>query len=98
MAYNYKNPPLNYPKICVNWGCGRFLGSQTSNPKSINGLIVVVQENFSLDPFAQALFVFCNWNRNRLKIPEWDGDGFWLTSLGKAKNMSMWEAVWEWPL
>lgn len=50
----------------------------TDMRKSINGLMTLVQESFSLDPFADALFVFCNTSRDRLKILEWDGDGFWL--------------------
>ncbi len=50
----------------------------TDMRKSINGLSVMVSEHFSLDPFSESLFVFCNKARNRMKILEWDGDGFWL--------------------
>ena len=46
--------------------------------KSINGLMALVQSSFGLDPFDDALFVFCNKNRNRIKILEWDVDGFWV--------------------
>lgn len=50
----------------------------TDMRKSINGLMTLVRESFMLDPFADALFVFCNRKRDRLKILEWDGDGFWV--------------------
>ena len=50
----------------------------TDMRKFINGLMILVQESFSLDPFTDALFVFCNRSKNRIKILEWDGDGFWL--------------------
>ena len=46
--------------------------------KSIDGLAAIVEGSFSLDPFDGALFVFCNRNRDRLKVLEFDGDGFWL--------------------
>jgi transposase len=39
--------------------------------KSIDGLTVLVQEGFGLDPFSPCLFVFCNRERNKLKILHW---------------------------
>jgi transposase len=46
--------------------------------KSINGLVSLVENSFNLNPFEQALFVFCNKQRNRLKILTWEDNGFWL--------------------
>lgn len=46
--------------------------------RSIDGLAVLVKEAFNLDPFSQCLFVFCNRNRDKLKILQWEHNGFWL--------------------
>lgn len=46
--------------------------------KSIDGLAVLVKEEFELDPFSPSLFVFCNRQRDKLKILFWDDSGFWL--------------------
>lgn len=50
----------------------------TDMRKSINGLSSLVKDSFSLDPFGEVLFVFCNKKRDRIKVLEWDGDGFWV--------------------
>ncbi|WP_093470946.1 IS66 family insertion sequence element accessory protein TnpB [Paenibacillus popilliae] len=34
--------------------------------KSIDGLAAMVQEQFALNPFSSALFVFCNRRRDKL--------------------------------
>lgn len=44
--------------------------------KAIDGLAVMVQQNFKLDPFSNSLFLFCGRKRNRLKALYWEGDGF----------------------
>lgn len=46
--------------------------------KSIDGLSVLVKEGFDLDPFSPCLFVFCNRKRDKLKILQWEHNGFWL--------------------
>jgi len=46
--------------------------------KSIDGLAALVSQVFDLDLFSNSLFVFCNRDRDKLKILVWDTNGFWL--------------------
>ena len=42
----------------------------TDMRKSINGLMTMVESSFDLDPFEENIYVFCNRNRDRIKILE----------------------------
>ena len=44
--------------------------------RGIDGLASIVQQQFSLDPFTNTLFLFCGRRRNRLKALYWENDGF----------------------
>jgi len=58
--------------------------------KSINGLAAVVQGAFELDPFQDALFVFCNKDRNKIKVLFWDKDGFALYYKRRERGRFCW--------
>lgn len=50
----------------------------TDMRKSIDGLAILVQQGFALDPFSPCLFAFCNRQRDKVKILQWQHNGFWL--------------------
>lgn len=70
---------------CIYLACG-----STDLRKSIDSLAVLVQEGFELNPFAPALFVFCNRQRDKLKILQWEHNGFWLHYRRLEKGKFQW--------
>jgi len=67
----------------------------TDMRKSMSGLAALVQYSFELEPSSEALFVFCNKRRDRIKILEWDGDGFWLYFKRLEKGHFRWPSEGE---
>ncbi len=51
--------------------CGK-----TDLRRGIDGLAGVVQDEYELDPYSRALFLFCGIRKDRFKALYWDGDGF----------------------
>ena len=58
--------------------------------KSMDGLAALVQEGFHLNPFSPCLFAFCNRQRDKVKLLEWDTAGFWLHYRRLEKGRFQW--------
>lgn len=76
---------LSFSGRRVYLACGH-----TDMRRGIDSLAALVMGSFRLDPFGGTLFVFCNRGRDRLKILEWDGDGFWLHLKRLEKGRFRW--------
>lgn len=64
----------------------------TDMRKSIDGLSAMVSAVFELDPFSDRWFVFCNRQRDKLKILRWDTNGFWLYYRRLERGRFKWPA------
>lgn len=63
--------------------------------KSIDGLSAIVSQNFKLDPFENALFLFCGGKRDRMKAILWEGDGFLLLYKRLEGGVFQWPRTTE---
>jgi len=63
--------------------------------KSINGLSILVDQHFELDPFTGNLFAFCNRRRNLAKVLYWDRNGFCLWQKRLERNKFRWPSSEE---
>ena len=59
----------------------------TDMRKSINGLTLLAEEHFNHNPTDGAYYLFCNRNRDKIKILYWDQNGFalWYKRLEKGR-------------
>lgn len=55
--------------------------------KSIDGLAAIVELEMELSPFQSAVFVFCNRQRDKVKVLYWERNGFvlWYKRLEKQR-------------
>lgn len=56
----------------------------------INSLAVLVQETMALDPFAPAVFAFCNRRRDRIKLLFFDRSGFVMVLKRLSEDRFRW--------
>lgn len=56
----------------------------------LNGLAIVVEQALGMDPFAQAVYVFRNKRRDRIKILGWQRNGFWLLMKRLEQDRFIW--------
>ncbi len=62
----------------------------TDMRKAINGLSMIVEENFDHDLFSGNLFAFCKRRRDIIKILFWDQNGFCLWHKRLEKDRFCW--------
>jgi len=66
--------------------CGK-----TDMRKGIQGLIMLIQQNYSVNPYGKSLFLFCGNKKNKIKAVMYEPDG-WVMIV-----KSVTEGSFKWP-
>ena len=75
-------------KVCLAVGA-------TDLRKGFDGLYGLAREALGLEPLSGHLALFCNRQRNRLKILFWDGNGLWVCAKRLEKGRYSWPSPRE---
>jgi len=63
--------------------------------KGFEGLYGLVRDRLSGEPLSGHIFLFCNAQRNRLKLFYWDGSGLWVCAKRLEKGRFRWPGAPE---
>src|ERR1700684_580973 len=95
------------PRCSVWWKCWRrcsvfgfgpatriYLAvGATDMRKGFNGLYGLVRDRLQSEPLSGHVFLFCNAQRNRVKLMFWDGSGLWVCAKKLEKGTFRWPEV-----
>lgn len=62
----------------------------TDMRKGFEGLYGLARDRLQSEPLSGHVFLFCNRQRNRLKLLFWDGTGLWVCAKRLAKGRFRW--------
>ena len=67
-----------------------IITGRTDMRRSFDGLMAIIKDTYQLDPYANALYLFCGRKSNTIKALHFDKDGFVLLTKRLSTGRYQW--------